>query len=298
MLAVARGGVAGGTKGHGASAAALAPCARPRRGGHGGAGARGPVPGGPTAPLSVFWVGTSGLVGCGGAGAWLATEPGALRCDTHQAVPRYRQPEAPGHPAVCGLGGGAEPGSWGTDAGPAAPHDLLHPLPTGSWSSPHQPQPRTRSRPGGEPPLGPPRSPCCLWPRSGLCGWGGKQRPHRRTPHPPTPPQVRAFLQPPLKGVVLETFGSGNGPTKPDLLQELRAAAERGVLILNCTHCLRGSVTSRYAAGMVGRGTRPGEAGAGPGAQGRLAWEPAPHLPPAAPPSRPRPEPASSPAST
>ncbi|XP_015976983.2 60 kDa lysophospholipase isoform X2 [Rousettus aegyptiacus] len=61
---------------------------------------------------------------------------------------------------------------------------------------------------------------------------------------------VRAFLQPPLKGVVLETFGSGNGPTKPDLLQELRAAAERGVLILNCTHCLRGSVTSRYAAGM------------------------------------------------
>uniref|UniRef100_G1S2L6 asparaginase n=1 Tax=Nomascus leucogenys TaxID=61853 RepID=G1S2L6_NOMLE len=33
---------------------------------------------------------------------------------------------------------------------------------------------------------------------------------------------VRAFLQPPLKGMVMETFGSGNGPTKPDLLQELR----------------------------------------------------------------------------
>lgn len=61
---------------------------------------------------------------------------------------------------------------------------------------------------------------------------------------------VRAFLQPPLKGVVMETFGSGNGPTKPDLLQELRVAAERGVLILNCTHCLWGSVTSRYASGM------------------------------------------------
>ncbi|XP_039732499.1 60 kDa lysophospholipase [Pteropus medius] len=69
---------------------------------------------------------------------------------------------------------------------------------------------------------------------------------------PATP--VRAFLQPPLKGVVTETFGSRNGPTKPDLLQELRAAAERGLIILNCTHCLQGSVTSHYAAGMAAAG--------------------------------------------
>ncbi|KAM5338509.1 60 kDa lysophospholipase [Glossophaga mutica] len=65
---------------------------------------------------------------------------------------------------------------------------------------------------------------------------------------------VRAFLQHPLKGVVLETFGSGNGPTKPDLLQELRAAAERGLIILNCTHCLQGPVTSDYAAGLAAAG--------------------------------------------
>lgn len=65
---------------------------------------------------------------------------------------------------------------------------------------------------------------------------------------------VRAFLQPPLKGVVMETFGSGNGPTKPDLLWELRAATERGLIILNCTHCLQGTVTSDYATGMVGVG--------------------------------------------
>ncbi|XP_036162337.1 60 kDa lysophospholipase isoform X2 [Myotis myotis] len=65
---------------------------------------------------------------------------------------------------------------------------------------------------------------------------------------------VRAFLQPPLKGVVMETFGSGNGPTKPDLLRELRAAAARGLLILNCTHCLQGAVTSDYAAGMASAG--------------------------------------------
>ncbi|XP_026922539.1 60 kDa lysophospholipase isoform X4 [Acinonyx jubatus] len=62
---------------------------------------------------------------------------------------------------------------------------------------------------------------------------------------------VRAFLQPPLRGVVMETFGCGNGPTKPDLLWEFRAATERGLLIVNCTHCLQGTVTSGYAAGMA-----------------------------------------------
>ncbi|KAM5273697.1 60 kDa lysophospholipase [Ctenodactylus gundi] len=62
---------------------------------------------------------------------------------------------------------------------------------------------------------------------------------------------VRAFLQPPLKGVVMETFGSGNGPTKADLLQELHAAAEHGLLIVNCTHCLQGAVTSGYASSMA-----------------------------------------------
>ncbi|XP_069346712.1 60 kDa lysophospholipase isoform X4 [Eulemur rufifrons] len=62
---------------------------------------------------------------------------------------------------------------------------------------------------------------------------------------------VRAFLQPPMKGLVMETFGSGNGPTKPDLLRELRAAAERGLVIVNCTHCLQGTVTSGYATGML-----------------------------------------------
>ncbi|XP_040830927.1 60 kDa lysophospholipase [Ochotona curzoniae] len=66
---------------------------------------------------------------------------------------------------------------------------------------------------------------------------------------------VRAFLQPPLKGVVMETFGSGNGPSAPDLLQELRAASARGLLIVNCTHCLQGTVTSDYAAGAAMAGT-------------------------------------------
>ncbi|XP_066480279.1 60 kDa lysophospholipase-like [Tiliqua scincoides] len=61
---------------------------------------------------------------------------------------------------------------------------------------------------------------------------------------------VKAFLQPPMEGIVLETYGCGNAPNnRPDLLEELRQAAQRNVVILNCTQCLRGSVASTYATG-------------------------------------------------
>uniref|UniRef100_A0A8C5Q7L4 asparaginase n=1 Tax=Leptobrachium leishanense TaxID=445787 RepID=A0A8C5Q7L4_9ANUR len=61
---------------------------------------------------------------------------------------------------------------------------------------------------------------------------------------------VKAFLQPPMEGIVLETYGSGNAPDcRVDLHEELKAAIERGVAIINCTQCLRGSVTESYATG-------------------------------------------------
>ncbi|KAM6969254.1 60 kDa lysophospholipase [Tautogolabrus adspersus] len=63
---------------------------------------------------------------------------------------------------------------------------------------------------------------------------------------------VRAFLQPPMQGVVLETYGSGNAPdNRPDLLEELKKATDSGVIIVNCTQCLRGSVSASYATGKV-----------------------------------------------
>ncbi|KGL73377.1 60 kDa lysophospholipase, partial [Tinamus guttatus] len=63
---------------------------------------------------------------------------------------------------------------------------------------------------------------------------------------------VKAFLQPPIEGIVLETYGSGNAPNnRADLLQELKKATEREVVILNCTQCLRGSVTTVYATGQT-----------------------------------------------
>ncbi|XP_043999779.1 60 kDa lysophospholipase isoform X1 [Gambusia affinis] len=63
---------------------------------------------------------------------------------------------------------------------------------------------------------------------------------------------VKAFLQPPMQGVVLETYGSGNAPdNRPDLLEELSKATDSGVIIVNCTQCLRGTVSASYATGRV-----------------------------------------------
>lgn len=63
---------------------------------------------------------------------------------------------------------------------------------------------------------------------------------------------VRAFLQPPMDGIVLETYGSGNAPdNRADLLDEIRKATQRGLIMINCTQCLRGSVTTSYATGQA-----------------------------------------------
>lgn len=62
---------------------------------------------------------------------------------------------------------------------------------------------------------------------------------------------VRNFLQPPLKGVVLQSYGAGNGPVgDPEFVRALREAADRGVVIVDCTQCLVGSVDiGGYATG-------------------------------------------------
>ncbi len=62
---------------------------------------------------------------------------------------------------------------------------------------------------------------------------------------------VHAVLNTPdVKAVVLETFGSGNAPTAPWFLEEVGEAVSKGLLILNVTQCLAGSVEmERYATG-------------------------------------------------
>ena len=57
---------------------------------------------------------------------------------------------------------------------------------------------------------------------------------------------------PTLRGVVLETFGSGNAPMLPWFLDALRATVARGVVIVNVTQCVTGYVDMmRYETGIL-----------------------------------------------
>jgi len=61
---------------------------------------------------------------------------------------------------------------------------------------------------------------------------------------------VKNFLQPPMRGLILETYGAGNAPENRDLVATLKAANDRGVIIVNCTQCLKGTVNMEgYATG-------------------------------------------------
>ena len=45
-----------------------------------------------------------------------------------------------------------------------------------------------------------------------------------------------------VRGVVLETFGTGNAPTNPHFIATLGQAIARGITVVNVTQCARGSV--------------------------------------------------------
>lgn len=63
---------------------------------------------------------------------------------------------------------------------------------------------------------------------------------------------VEAVLNVPgLRGVVLKTFGTGNAPRNEWLLNLLKNATDRGIVIVNVTQCLEGAVDmTRYETGM------------------------------------------------
>lgn len=54
---------------------------------------------------------------------------------------------------------------------------------------------------------------------------------------------------PGVKGIVLKTYGAGNAPTAQWFTEAVKEAVERGVVVLNVTQCVNGSVSRRYAAG-------------------------------------------------
>ena len=54
---------------------------------------------------------------------------------------------------------------------------------------------------------------------------------------------VQAVLNiPNLKGLILETYGSGNAPKEPWFINELQQAAQKEIVILNITQCSKGFV--------------------------------------------------------
>jgi L-asparaginase len=62
---------------------------------------------------------------------------------------------------------------------------------------------------------------------------------------------VRSVLRPPVRGLVLETYGMGNAPVNDaDFMAALREGTDRGAVIVNCTQCLGGRVRmDAYATG-------------------------------------------------
>lgn len=62
---------------------------------------------------------------------------------------------------------------------------------------------------------------------------------------------LRHMLSTPnIKGIVLRTYGTGNGPTASWFTDAIRETVERGVVVLNVTQCVNGGVRSnRYLAG-------------------------------------------------
>lgn len=86
---------------------------------------------------------------------------------------------------------------------------------------------------------------------------------------------IGRFLEPPLQGLVLETYGSGNAPdNRPALHDALRTASERGVVIVNRSQCQTGMVNAEYAAGRAlgALGVIPGADMTAEAALTKLQW--------------------------
>lgn len=61
---------------------------------------------------------------------------------------------------------------------------------------------------------------------------------------------MQAFLQQPMEGVVLQTYGHGNWPTiLSGMMKMLKQACDNGLVVINTTQCSRGSVMPIYAVG-------------------------------------------------
>eukprot|EP00998_Keelungia_sp_KM082_P005817 NODE_210_length_2305_cov_58.274564_g204_i0.p1 GENE.NODE_210_length_2305_cov_58.274564_g204_i0~~NODE_210_length_2305_cov_58.274564_g204_i0.p1 ORF type:complete len:600 (-),score=127.38 NODE_210_length_2305_cov_58.274564_g204_i0:432-2231(-) len=65
-----------------------------------------------------------------------------------------------------------------------------------------------------------------------------------------TPAAVRAAIMA-CKGAVLKSYGAGNAPLRPELLDVFRAARDAGIVVVNTTQCNRGGVKALYETGVA-----------------------------------------------
>ncbi|XP_066146920.1 60 kDa lysophospholipase-like isoform X2 [Euwallacea fornicatus] len=65
--------------------------------------------------------------------------------------------------------------------------------------------------------------------------------------------QLESFLMPPTKGLILQSYGAGNIPSKTEtgLLRVLEKAIHKEILIVNVTQCFRGVVSVAYETGLA-----------------------------------------------
>lgn len=61
---------------------------------------------------------------------------------------------------------------------------------------------------------------------------------------------LKNTLRQPVNAMILLSYGVGNAPQNTDLLNQLEEAKEKGILVVNCTQCVRGKVNMEgYATG-------------------------------------------------
>ena len=92
---------------------------------------------------------------------------------------------------------------------------------------------------------------CAMVPEVGICFGGHLLRGNRTTKQSAEEFNAfESFHTPNLKAIVMRTFGSGNAPQSPWLLNALKEGTRNGKVIVNISQCLQGAVEmSRYDCG-------------------------------------------------
>ncbi len=74
---------------------------------------------------------------------------------------------------------------------------------------------------------------------------------------------MRNIMQPPLKGIVIEAYGVGNGPSKlgnPELFNAIKDGIDKGIVAVAVTQCLRGGIMlDQYEASLKSAGVMSGK---------------------------------------